>query len=59
MRERLRSALATYRRSVPAPVAAMEKADEQLAVVSALEKKMQRLRFEEKVARLARARRAL
>jgi hypothetical protein len=37
----------------------MEKADEQLAVVSALEKKMQRLRFEEKVARLARARRAL
>jgi hypothetical protein len=59
MRERLRSALATYRRSVPAPVAAMERADEQLGVVSAFEKKMQRLRFEEKVARQARARRAL
>lgn len=57
-RERLNSALKIYRYGVPAPVAALEKADVMLGRVSALENQLKRLKFAELEARLERARRS-
>jgi hypothetical protein len=54
MTECLRSALKTYRRSVPAPAAALQRADEALGRVSALKQRLARVRFAEREAQLAR-----
>lgn len=59
MFDAMRRYFGTYRRGIPAPLAAMQKADETLGRVSALELRMKKLKFAEMVARNERARRML
>ena len=54
MRERMRAALRSYRRGVRAPYEAMQRADEALGSVRALEALVKRWKFDEKLQRQAR-----